>query len=124
MKELATALTICFVLAGCATRPVVPVPSHVRLPQAPPEGEPYGTTGLHEAELRAAFGTPALVRHDGGAQIWRVDGPNCKAFFFLYSRDGNSAVWHVETIPRGTGIAADETCLNDLRARAAVRPVS
>lgn len=122
MKKLASLLLICAALAGCATRPAQPV--QVRLPEAPPAGEPAGTTGLHEADLRAAFGVPALVRHDGTAQIWRFDGAGCKAYFFLYARDGVTAVWHVETLPRGVRIAADETCLNALRARAAARPVS
>ena len=98
--------------------------TQVRLPEAPPPGEPSGTTGLHEADLRAAYGVPALVRHDGTAQIWRFDGASCKAFFFLYSKDGNTAVWHVETVPRGAAIAADENCLSALRAKAVSRPVS
>ncbi|MGZ6006420.1 MAG: hypothetical protein ACXWKS_03055 [Rhizomicrobium sp.] len=125
MKKLVTILMICTALAGCATHPVTHGPAQqVRLPSAPPPGEPSGTTGLHESELRAAFGVPALVRHDGTAQIWRFDAPGCRAFFFLYSRDGNTAVWHVETTPRGVNIAADENCLSALRARAAARPVS
>jgi hypothetical protein len=122
MKKLATALFICTALAGCATPPAAP--AQVKLPEAPPAGEPSGTTGLHEADLRAAFGVPALVRHEGTAQIWRFDGAGCKAYFFLYSRGGATAVWHVETIPRGARIAADESCLNALRVRAAPRPVS
>ena len=122
MKKLAALLMICCVLAGCATKPVTP--PRVALPPAPPSGEPAGTTGLREADLRATFGVPALVRHDGNAQIWRFDAPTCKAFFFLYSRDGATAVWHVETAPRGANIAADEACLNALRARVAPRPVS
>ena len=94
------------------------------LPPAPPPGEPAGTTGLHEAELRALYGQPAFVRHDGTAQIWRFDGPSCKAFFFLYSRDSDTAVWHVETAPRGAAIAADENCLSALRAKIAPQPAS
>jgi hypothetical protein len=122
MKKMAALLLFCCALAGCATKPAAP--PRVALPPAPPAGEPAGTTGLHEAELRAMFGLPALVRHDGNAQIWRFDAPGCKAFFFLYSRDGMTAVWHVETAPRGANIAADENCLNALRARVAPRPVS
>lgn len=122
MTTRASLLLIFIALAGCATKP--PQAPQVRLPPPPPTGEPSGTTGLHEADLRAAFGMPAFVRVDGAAQIWRFDGPSCKAFFFLYSRDGTTAVWHVETAPRGTNIAADEACLNALRARAAARPVS
>jgi hypothetical protein len=124
MKKLATILMLCTALAACATHPATPVSTQVRLPEAPPPGEPSGTTGLHEADLRAAYGEPALVRHDGTAQIWRFDGASCKAFFFLYSKEGNTAVWHVETMPRGVAIAADENCLSALRAKAASRPVS
>lgn len=124
MNRLASVLLLCAALAGCATSHVSR-PSQARLPPAPPPGEPPGTTGMHEAELRAAFGAPAFVRHDGTTQIWRFDGANCKAFFFLYSRDGDTAVWHVETMPRGMGIAADENCLNALHVpQAAPRPVS
>lgn len=117
MKRLIPFAVILAALGGCAA-PSVPS-THVKLPEAPPPGEPMGTTGLHEAELKAAYGQPALVRRDGQAQIWRFDGAGCKAFFFLYSRDGNTAVWHVETAPRGQSIAADENCLSALRARTA-----
>lgn len=123
MTRLVSVLMVSIALAGCATRPAQP--PQVRLPPPPPTGEPAGTTGLHETDLRAQFGMPAFVRHDGSAQIWRFDGPACKAYFFLYSRDGATAVWHVETAPRGANIAADEACLNALRARVAPpRPVS
>ncbi|HEY0105911.1 MAG TPA: hypothetical protein VGB91_07485 [Rhizomicrobium sp.] len=113
MKRPVPILFLCALLGACAARgPVVP---HAQLLPAPPPGEPAGTTGLHEADLRTLYGQPAFVRHDGTAQIWRFDGPSCKAYFFLYSRDGNTAVWHVETAPRGVSIAADEACLNALR---------
>lgn len=121
MKSLLPAVLLLGLLGACAGPAVV---TNVRLPEAPPPGEPSGTTGLHEADLKVAYGQPAFVRKDGQAQIWRFDGPACKAFFFLYSRDGNTAVWHVETTPRGAGIAADQNCLNALRARVASRPVS
>jgi hypothetical protein len=122
MKRLVPVVALCAALAACAAEPSGG--THVRLPEAPPPGEPAGTTGLHEADLRASYGQPAFVRKDGTAQIWRFDTPACKAFFFLYSRDGDTAVWHVETAPRGSSIAADENCLSALRARAASRPVS
>ena len=121
MKKFSLIVLTCMALAGCATKP----PSHVHLPPAPPPGEPAGTTGMHEADLRSTFGAPAFVRRDGTTQIWRFDGANCKAFFFLYSRDNRAAVWHVETMPRGSAIAADENCLNALRVQPpARRPVS
>jgi hypothetical protein len=125
MKRYFAPLALCALLGACAapTGGSGPAPT-VSLPAAPPAGEPAGTTGLHAADLRAQFGTPSFVRHDGTAEIWRFDGAACKAFFFLYSRDGNTAVWHVETAPRGASIAADEGCLSALKARAASKPVS
>src|SRR5512135_2494451 len=117
MTRLVSVLMVSIALAGYATRPAQP--PQVRLPPPPPTGEPAGTTGLHEADLRAQFGMPGFVRHDGSAQIWRFDEPACKAYFFLSSRDAATAVWHVETAPRGANIAADEACLNALRARVA-----
>ncbi|MEJ0027764.1 MAG: hypothetical protein WDN01_17200 [Rhizomicrobium sp.] len=124
MNRPVLVLLLCALLGACAA-PRSAGPDHVALPAAPPEGEPVGTTGLHEADLKAQYGQPAFVRHDGTAQIWRFDGASCKAFFFLYSRAGDTAVWHVETAPRGRSIAADETCLSALRARVAPpRPVS
>src|SRR5689334_24144579 len=77
MKKLAVLLMACCVAAGCATKPAPP--PRVALPPAPPPGEPAGTTGLREADLRATFGMPALVRHDGAAQIWRFDAPDRKS---------------------------------------------
>jgi hypothetical protein len=40
MKKLASVLLLCTALAGCATRPAAP--AQVRLPEAPPAGEPAG----------------------------------------------------------------------------------
>jgi hypothetical protein len=116
MKSVLPALLLLSLLAGCAAPGGT---GAVRLPDAPPAGEPAGTTGLQVAQLRALYGQPAMVRNDGSAQIWRYDDASCRAFFFLYSRDGRTAVWHVETSPRGRGIAADENCLNALRAKVA-----
>jgi hypothetical protein len=123
MKRLISVAVLCALLGACASSGVSGG-GRVALPAAPPPGEPAGTTGLHEVDLRTMYGQPAFVRHDGDALIWRFDGAACKAFFFLYTRDGNTAVWHVETNPRGTSIAADEGCLNALRSRSASRPTS
>ena len=122
MKRLIPAITFLGLLGACAGPAATT--THVALPEAPPPGEPQGTTGMHEADLKSYYGPPAFVRKDGTAQIWRFDGAGCKAFFFLYSRDGNTAVWHVETMPRGVSIAADQNCLNALHARAVSRPMS
>jgi hypothetical protein len=122
MKRLVPVVTLCALLGACAGPGGTT--TAVRIPDAPPAGEPQGTTGLHEADLKSFYGAPAFVRKDGLAQIWRFDAPACKAFFFLYTRDSNTAVWHVETTPRGSAIAADQNCLNALHARAVSRPMS
>jgi hypothetical protein len=84
------------------------------------QGEPPGFAGLAASELKASFGEPTFVRKDGSAEIWRYDSQTCRAFFFLYPNGGGEVVRHVETLPRGTTIAADATCLNALRGRAKV----
>ena len=78
---------------------------------------------MNAADLRVAIGAPAFVRKDGADQMWRYDTAGCKAFFFLYPKNGTLSVRHVETLPRGKKWAADPACLNALRA-AASPPVS
>jgi hypothetical protein len=120
MRQLAT-LLLCSALAACASnRPVAPVQQQaprVALPPAPPKGEPSDLAGLGSTQLREAFGAPAFVRKDGTAEIWRYDSPSCKAFFFLYLYGNALLVRHVETLPRGNVMAADEACLETLRPR-------
>jgi hypothetical protein len=116
---------ICASLAACATRPSAPPPEapKVALPPPPPSGEPGNLAGLDATALKVAFGSPAFVRKDGAVEIWRYDNPSCKAFFFLYASGTSLAVRHVETLPRGHDIAADESCLAQLRAHGSA-PVS
>lgn len=121
MKRLVTIGLLCTALAACAS-PGGRGPGRL---DAPPPGEPSGTTGLKEADLRRFYGQPAFIRKDANGQIWRFDAPSCKAYFFLYTRGADTAVWHVETTPRGVSIAADQNCLNALSARAGYsRPTS
>jgi hypothetical protein len=114
LKYVAVAI-FCVVLCACAETPQQ-APS-VAIPPAPPSGEPAGLTGIDAQAVRAAFGPPAFVRKDGQVEMWRYDSPLCKAFFFLYPSSGALSVRHVETQPRGSEIAADETCLARLRVR-------
>ena len=110
------AACLCAALGACAATPQ-PAPI-VALPPAPPPGEPIGLPGMDAKALRVAFGTPAFVRKDGQVEMWRYDNPSCRAFFFLYA-DGNAlTVRHVETVPRGRDMAADEGCLAQLRTHA------
>lgn len=110
------AVVACALLAGCAHQtprslPQAPV-SRVTVPPAPPPGEPADIAGLHSTQLKEIFGTPAFVRKEGKIEIWRYDGARCKAFVFLYPFGDTLLVRHVETLPRGHEMAADETCLN------------
>ncbi|HTT83864.1 MAG TPA: hypothetical protein VMF67_10315 [Rhizomicrobium sp.] len=116
MRRL-TVLLCCAALSACATRPAATVQQapRVALPPAPPPGEPGDLAGLQSTALRAAFGAPSFVRKDGNVEIWRYDGANCKAFFFLYPYGNALLVRHVETLPRGSSMAADETCLSSFR---------
>lgn len=109
---------ICALLGACAGEaPTASAPSE-NLPPAPPPGEPSGIAGMDAQALRVAFGPPQFVRKDKAVEMWRYDNSTCKAFFFLYANGSSLAVRHVETVPRGSTMAADETCLAQLRAHA------
>jgi hypothetical protein len=109
------ATNLLVVLAACAFLAACAGSNEIALPEAAPPGEPDWIAGMNSAKLRLAFGTPAFVRKDGDDEMWRYDAPRCKAFFFLYPKDGALQVRHVETMPRGGDIAADEGCLNAIR---------
>jgi hypothetical protein len=115
------AASLCGLLAACATpRKPQTIQSQLRrdaLPPAPPPGEPADLAGLRSVQLQVVFGAPALVRKDAGAEMWRYDGAACKAFFFLYPYGDALLVRHVETLPRGREMAADQACLDTLRPR-------
>jgi hypothetical protein len=119
--RLLVAVSLCALLAACAgTRRVQNVRTGaptVSLPPAPPLGEPADLAGLRSAQLETVFGAPAFVRKDASAEIWRYDGAACKAFFFLYPYGSALLVRHVETLPRGREMAADQDCLDSLRPR-------
>ncbi len=116
------ALIALFALAGCASQPArAPVPNSTQpIPAAPPRGEPGEYLNLQVAALQADFGKPAFVRKDGVTELWRYDGKDCRAFFFLYGTP--LAVRHVETLPHGRSEAADKACLTALRTPASLFP--
>jgi hypothetical protein len=64
--------------------------------------------------LRAAYGTPAFIRREPDSELWRYDGRNCAAFFFLYPEGGTYRIRHAETNPRGQDMPADADCLRSL----------
>jgi len=125
MLKRSYVFVLALALAACAApqRAQPPLPAQVSLPPAPPPGEPPELVGLQEGQLRAAFGSPAFIRKDGAVQMWRYDSASCKAFFFLYPASNALAVRHIETLPRGTSMAADAACLAALRNRP-LTPVS
>jgi hypothetical protein len=117
----------CALLAGCATsrQPGPPATQTRRavIPAIPPAGEPADLAGLKSTQLREVFGSPNFVRKEGEMELWRYDSRACKAFFFLYPYGQALLVRHVETLPRGSARAADQTCLDSLRPKS-VQPVS
>ena len=120
-------LAACLILAGCATsrqtvQPAAPSPPAI-VPPAPPAGEPADLAGLKSTQLREVFGVPNFVRKEGAMELWRYDSSGCKAFFFLYPYGQSLLVRHVETLPRGNVMAADQTCLDSLHPKAP-QPVS
>jgi hypothetical protein len=118
-RKIACFACLCASLGACANQPQETAPPPVALPAAPPPGEPAWITGMDAQGLRTAFGPPAFVRKDSASEMWRYDGASCKAFFFLYPGvSGATMVRHVETLPRGSTIAADENCLAQLRVHA------
>ncbi len=115
MKRPLSIATLCLLLSACAAET-----PRVALPSAPPPGEPGNIAGLTTDQIKIAFGAPAFVRKDNGTQMWRYDGPACKAFFFFYSVNDATTVKHVETLPRGAEIAADANCLASLQVQKTV----
>jgi hypothetical protein len=117
LSRLAAGACLCAALGACAQTPkeAPPPPPAVVLPPPPPPGEPNGIAGMDAQALRVAFGPPAFVRKEGQIEMWRYDSASCKAFFFLYPNGAATTVRHVETVPRGNVIAADEACLMQLR---------
>ncbi len=116
MRSRIAALLLCAGLAACATQ----TRQTALIPPSAPSGEPPGIAGLAAGQVRAAFGEPSFVRKDGLSEVWRYDGQACRAFFFLYPAGEGKVVRHVETLPRGTQMAADATCLDALRGRSKV----
>ena len=112
-------LLVMLLAAGCAApseKGSAPAQQTV-IPAAPPRGEPGQYLNMAGASLQAAFGKPAFVRKDGATEMWRYDGANCRAFFFLYGSP--PMVRHVETLPHGAQSAADMACLTALKSSSA-----
>src|SRR5215471_3601052 len=84
-------------------------------PPPPPPAPPPPLTDAQS--LRAAYGAPDFVRKEMDSELWRYDGRNCAAFFFLYREGQQMRIRYSETNPRGKDAAADPGCLDSLSAR-------
>ena len=91
--------------------PPEPPPPPEPLPPPPPPPLP---TPIDAQSLRAAYGNPAFIRREPDSELWRYDGANCVAFFFLYSEGGTYRIRHAETSPRGREDPTDPDCLRSL----------
>jgi len=94
-------------VAALALRADASMVASVAVMQPPPTDAPT---------LRARYGAPDFVRREAESELWRYDGADCAAFFFLY-RDGNAlTIRFSETMPRGKQTAADPACIESLDA--------
>jgi hypothetical protein len=108
-------VSLALLAGACAAKPPAAMPGpSVAIPPSPPPGEPRPYLNMAASNLQAMFGRPAFVRRDGATEMWRYDGPACRAIFFLYGSP--LAVRHVETLPHGAQTAYDSACLTALRA--------
>jgi hypothetical protein len=111
------------VLAGCqGGNAGGPTPMTAMMPRpnvalTVPEAQ-AGLLGHDANAVLAAFGKPAFVRKEADSELWRYDGVQCAAFFFLYREADGLRVHHVETLPQGSLKTVDETCLTGIKARA------
>jgi hypothetical protein len=114
------ALCLLLIAAACASnppqRPAAPSPRQKVAP-APPRDVSRDYLGISAAALRRQMGAPAFVRKDGALELWRYDGADCHAFFFLSDppKGGDKTVRDVETLPQPAPGAADPGCLTALR---------
>jgi hypothetical protein len=101
-----------------AVRPVepaltpVPPPVMASVPMLPAMQPPL----TDAASLRARYGTPDFIRREPDSELWRYDGANCAAFFFLYREGDALKLRYSETMPRGMTMAADPACIDSLSA--------
>jgi hypothetical protein len=109
-----------------ATRPPIAMPEMIAPPplSVPKPPPPLPTDAQ---SLRAAYGTPDFIRKEMDSELWRYDGRNCAAFFFLYREGDAMRIRYTETNPRGKTAIADPDCLESLSGRPAAsssRPMS
>ena len=113
----ATAAPVTASVTPMAPRAAAPAPIPMSM-TPPPSASVPPTDAL---TLRAAYGAPDFVRREMDSELWRYDGQDCAAFFFLY-REGE--IWRLrysETMPRGRDMPADAACLSGISLSRAAR---
>lgn len=72
--------------------------------------KPSEIIGAPSAKLVASLGSASLVRSDIGAEIWQYRTDECVLFLFLYPKDTEMAVRHLES----RGGPSAETCIRSV----------
>jgi hypothetical protein len=66
----------------------VPPSAQVR-PSRLPDEDPNRIMGMDQDGLQKLLGTPAFMRRDAAAQLWRYTGGGCVLDMFLYRNESN-----------------------------------
>ena len=92
-------------------------------PTKPPANVPPSQSliGKGSQDLVALLGTPGLVRHDKGVEVWQYARGSCVLIFYLYDdRAGGRRVTYLEAMPQGAVTASPppaavspEACLGE-----------
>jgi len=86
--------------------------------------DPEEFIGYGPQRLLPIMGAPDFVRRDGPAQIWQYRAENCVLDLFLYGKNDDSQVRHVELRERVPGVEPVEECFSRLRAARQGKPTS
>ena len=86
--------------------------------------DPEEFIGYRPQRLLPILGAPDFVRRDGPAQIWQYRAENCVLDLFLYGKNDDSQVRHVELRERVPGVEPVEQCFSRLRAARQGKPTS
>lgn len=110
-----SSVVLVALLAGCAA--TSPKQTRATAMQAAQNKGTDGLLGATSATLRSELGQPALVRHDGPAEVWLYRSPACTVDIILYTdgSTGGARVASVDARPLLAG-AVGEGCLAGMKA--------
>lgn len=117
--------------AGATAQPGAPGASDLAVRTEPAEpvvnSDPEQLLGLDRSGLTDLLGTPAFVRNDAPAQLWRYRNDTCLLDLFLYTDDDpyrkRLAVKHYEVRGADDGKMDADACLKDLLLARMTKPV-